>query len=278
MPLDLKKTRFKKISTFLKEMESVQKCIKLKDQKGVLSITSVVNDSPFFTFYKRPDWMRDAVTGEVIRELKPEDLKFVFEIFEVYRIDGNSEGLFYPSYKKNDVVTAAEIRQFITNHIKENQLQLKEEPKYFVVNEKLAKAFLKKTDVEEKMSFETLWTTVFQKLSPMHQIKRVFKDKKLEDNSFMLRKGKYQPVEFKLENRGGNKKVTSIHNLATFELDFQQLQQRLRKEIGCSVSLVELENPSAGASMYQVKEHIVSVQGNQITPIADLLKCKRLSF
>lgn len=43
--------------------------------------------------------MKDAVTGEVIKELKPEDLKFVFEIFEVYKIDGNSETLFWPKYK-----------------------------------------------------------------------------------------------------------------------------------------------------------------------------------
>lgn len=162
----------------------------------------------------------------------------------------------------------------MTNYIKENNLQVKGEPKYFVPNEKLTKAFLKKAAAEEKMTFETLWTTVFQKLTPMHQIKRVFKDKKLEDNSSMLRKGKYQPVEFKLENRGGNKKVTSVHNLATYEMDFQQLQQKLRKDIGCSVSLVEQENPSPGASMYQSKEHIVQVQGNQVTSIADLLKCK----
>lgn len=162
----------------------------------------------------------------------------------------------------------------MTNYIKENNLQVKSEPKYFAPNEKLTKAFLKKSDAEEKMTFETLWTTVFQKLTPMHQIKRIFKDKKLEDNSSMLRKGKYQPVEFKLENRGGNKKVTSVYNLATFEMDFQQLQQKLRKDIGCSVSLVEQENPSPGASMYQAKEHIVQVQGNQITSIADLLKCK----
>lgn len=37
---DLKKTRFKKISVFLKEMQT-KGCVKLKDQKGVLSITDI---------------------------------------------------------------------------------------------------------------------------------------------------------------------------------------------------------------------------------------------
>lgn len=42
---DLKKTRFKKISTFLKEMES-KGCVKTKEfQKGVLSITEISKEN-----------------------------------------------------------------------------------------------------------------------------------------------------------------------------------------------------------------------------------------
>lgn len=86
----------------------------------------------------------------------------------------------------------------------------------------------------------------------------------------MLRKGKYQPVVFKLESRGGNKKVTSISNLATFEIDANQLQSKLRKDIGCSVS-VSFENETASATS-ATNDYVIDVQGNQINSIADILK------
>jgi len=149
---------------------------------------------------------------------------------------------------------------------------LKEDPKFFVPNDDILKAFLKKSNAEEKMTFEELFGHVFEKFPIMHQIKRVYSDKKIEDTSCLLRKGKYQPVEFKLENRGGNKKMTTVYNLATFEIDFQQLQHKLRKEIGCSVTLTEVETPSAGASMIEVKEYLVNIQGNQINQISNILR------
>ena len=150
--------------------------------------------------------------------------------------------------------------------------------RYFHPNETLIKLYLKGKTSTDKISFEELFGLIFQKLAPMHQIKKISKDgKKIEgppEAECFLRKGKFQPVEFKLESRGGNKKVTSVHHLATFEPDFQQLQQKIRKEIGCSVTLNELESTAAGASMIPTNEFVLGVQGNQITQIAELLKSK----
>ena len=149
---------------------------------------------------------------------------------------------------------------------------MKENPRYFLPDETLVKLFLKKSNADNKLTFEEVFAIIFQKLTPMHQIKRVFKDKKIDNSSTMLRKGKFHPVEFKLESRGGNKKVTTVHNLATFQVDFQQLQQKLRKIIGCAVTLDEVKTPSAGASMIQTHEYIIGVQGNQICQIADIFR------
>lgn len=107
----------------------------------------------------------------------------------------------------------------------------------------------------------------------MHQIKRVYSDKKErpDDQSAIIFKGKYQPVEFKLEQRGGNKKVTSIHNLSPFGIDPVLLQSRLKKEIGSSVTINEV-NTSAAAS----SDFVLSIQGNQIYPISEFLRSKKL--
>ena len=110
----------------------------------------------------------------------------------------------------------------------------------------------------------------------MHLIKRVYKDNNRTDQSPLLHKGKYNPVEFKLESRGGNKKVTSITNLSAFEIDPNQLQSKLRKDIGCSVS-VTFENDNASATASALATHsnyVIDVQGNQINSIGEILKSK----
>lgn len=88
-----------------------------------------------------------------------------------------------------------------------------------------------------------------------------------------IRKGKFQPVEFKLESRAGNKKVTNIMNLYSFSLDANVLQSRIKKELGCSVAISE---PTTSASATASNNYMLVVQGNQIYPISELLKSKLL--
>jgi translation initiation factor 1 (eIF-1/SUI1) len=148
------------------------------------------------------------------------------------------------------------------NYLKENKLQLPERPKFIKPNDLLYKVFIKNKQIEE-ISFEELFQLIFNKLSPTHEIKKVFADR--TEQSVALFKGKFQPVEFKLESRGGNKKVTSIYNLWQFQLDANTLQSKFRKEIGCSVSLGETTKPD---------EFVICVQGNQIHSISQILKSK----
>lgn len=133
-------------------------------------------------------------------------------------------------------------------------------------NELLHKTFVKNKQLD-KVKFEELFTIIFSKMGQMHQIKRVYADKKERDTEILLKKGKFQPIEFKLESRGGNKKVTNIYNLSAFELDPNALQSILKNKIGCSVTINE---PSAASSV--ANDFVVSVQGNQIFQVSELLK------
>lgn len=81
-------------------------------------------------------------------------------------------------------------------------------------------------------------------------------------------------MQFKLESRAGNKKVTNISNLASFGLDPTILQSRIKKELGCSVTVNE---PSAAAAASSTSnDFVLSVQGNQIYPISELLRSIKL--
>ena len=117
------------------------------------------------------------------------------------------------------------------------------------------------------MRFDELFGIIFSKMGQMHQIKKIYSDKVERDQNFVIKKGKFQPIEFKLENRGGNKKVTNIYNLSEFDLDPNNLQSILRKEIGCSVSV----NEPVGASQSS-NEFVLSIQGNQIHHASEILK------
>lgn len=59
-----------------------------------------------------------------------ENVKAYFEVYELYKVDGNSEEIFKTTYKRGDVVSAGDIRQFIMNYIKNNNLQDTSNPKY----------------------------------------------------------------------------------------------------------------------------------------------------
>lgn len=55
-----------------------------------------------------------------------------YEVYELYKVDGNSEEIFKDFYKRGDIVSSTDIRQFIMNYIKKNNLQDTSNPKYFL--------------------------------------------------------------------------------------------------------------------------------------------------
>ena len=80
-----------------------------------------------------------------------------------------------------------------------------------------------------------------------------------------------------MENRGGNKKVTCVYNLSAFDFDSAALQTRIKNKLGCSVTIIEQTTgvaTSVGAATASIanQNYIISVQGNQITPVSEILK------
>ena len=71
-------------------------------------------------FFKKPDWLKiqDEET-----EVSSQNVEWVFEVFELYKVDGSNEELFKGRFKRGEIVSAAEIRKFLTSYIKENNLQ-----------------------------------------------------------------------------------------------------------------------------------------------------------
>lgn len=68
--------------------------------------------------------------------------------------------------------------------------------------------------------------------------------------------------------------MTNIYNLAAFELDPNFLQSRIKKELGCSVTVNEA-NVAAAAAATTGNDFLLAVQGNQIYPVSELLKSNK---
>ena len=143
---------------------------------------------------------------------------------------------------------------------------------YFAINRHLQpdlllfRLFFKSKESTDRVTFEELFASIFAKLPPMHQIKRVYGEHREREEVVSLRKGRFQPLEFKLESRGGNKKVTCVYHLGQFELDSSAIQAKIKKTLGCSVTLSEVSQAGAAA------DYVVCVQGNQVFPVSELLK------
>jgi translation initiation factor 1 (eIF-1/SUI1) len=129
----------------------------------------------------------------------------------------------------------------------------------------------KQHTVDSLISFEDLFNALFQQFTPMHYIVHKYPDNKEREDP-VLKKGRFRPVEFKLEARGGNKKLTTISNLDEFSIDAKELQQKLRTSLGCSTNI---DNVAAGANTTDA--YVVTVQGNQIHLLSELLKSKFFS-
>ena len=75
-------------------------------------------------FFKKPEWLKIRDETEI-----EENVKYVFEVIELFKIDGSNEEIFKGTYRKGDIVSSGEIRQYLMNYIKNNNLQNPENPK-----------------------------------------------------------------------------------------------------------------------------------------------------
>ncbi|PAV62933.1 hypothetical protein WR25_03849 [Diploscapter pachys] len=110
---------------------------------------------------------------------------------------------------------------------------------------------------ETEMDWNKLIQSIQSKMTPAFVIRT-------PDGKEIVRKIKMPHIEFKVETRSGNKKVTLINNLTPFGIDIKTICNQIK--IGVSTSAT-VNNEAVNCEGPQV-----SVQGNQIHFIGDLLK------
>lgn len=97
----------------------------------------------------------------------------MFDVFELFKVDGSTENFFGPTFRRGDILTPQQVRQFVTAYIKEAKLQSPETPRLLKLNESLQKSFLKNKNLNDTVTFEQLFEAIFNKMGHMHQIRMI---------------------------------------------------------------------------------------------------------
>ncbi|XP_013783321.1 eukaryotic translation initiation factor 2D-like [Limulus polyphemus] len=257
--LDIKKSSFKKLSTFLKEMEKIGVIVVKEMSKGVENIVSInIEHRELIYFKPNPAFEMQlknfqcgamGCSNKVVNHLP--------SIRELHTVTVAVLPLFKPqNYSKGAAVAASDIRKVLTNYVKSNNLQDSENQRNVILDPLLADVALKKGEGNVTLlSWEDLICRCISKMRPAYEV--VFPGQQP-----VLYKGELQPIEIVVVQRSGNKKVTLLYNLETFGIDPTKLAHQIQVGIAASTSV----GPSVTKKGTQVL-----VQGNQVRYVAKLL-------
>ncbi|KAJ3325718.1 Eukaryotic translation initiation factor 2D [Boothiomyces sp. JEL0866] len=248
--LEIKKSSFKKWTKFLKSMEK-KGLIKTKEKSGELFVTSIIRNHPLIAGKEPP---KEKKTVKQVN--KP-----VIKYQELYKLPSNGplkrlvqeldstefDLEFFDSDSVNRLLNAYYIKQNLFDP--SNGRNIKVDPY-------ICDALLTKQEYSlDYMQRDLLKDRFIQKMQPFYSLEL--------PNQTIIKRGKLQPITIQIKKRQGNKMVTLINNLETFQIDPEEFSEILK--IKCA---------SSSAVNIVDKRTQVMVQGSNVKqgiPYSDLV-------
>jgi len=257
--LDVKKSSYKKLSKFLEKKERFG-VIKIKElTKGVESIMSVDYDHELVTNFRVVTHAKlETEEEEPEVPVLPCDKKYEPpKIVELFTVTATVLKLFKTAnIGKGAGVTAQEVRQVLTDYVKANQLK-SDTPGLVRLDELLAEVVMAKGDNSTKeLKWEELQQFIVSKMSPGYSMQ-------FQGEPANQYKGKLDPVELTTATRSGNKKVTLVNNLDTYQIDPVEFAHKCQVYLSVGTTTHPAPNRKSGTE--------VMIQGNHVAYAAKLL-------
>ena len=272
--LDVKKSSYKKLSKFLEKKERFG-LLKIKElTKGVESIMSVDYQHEMITSFRVVKHAKDEPEEEE-PEVLPCDKKYEPpKIVELYTVTAHVLKLFKTAnIGKGTGLTAQEVKQVLTEYVKSNQLR-SDTPGMVRMDELLAEMVLAKGDNSTKeMKWEELQQFTISKMSPGYSLQ-------FQGEPACQFKGKLDPVELTTATRSGNKKVTLINNLDTYQIDPVEFAHKCQVYLSVGTTTHPAPNRKSGTEVnitifisinFQTFPWQVMIQGNHVAYAVKLL-------
>ncbi|XP_033737370.1 eukaryotic translation initiation factor 2D-like isoform X2 [Pecten maximus] len=258
--LDIKKSSFKKLSKFLKQKQKEGFITIRQYSSGVDSIENFYKDCLSLKDITLSDEERSQMESAATVEGGTAGAESFQTptITEMFSIPSALVHLVKPyGYSKGSTLTGQEMRNVITDYVRDNNLQDQNDKRQIQLDPHLADIVLSKGEGNTiYMSWEDVKSRVLSKTQPAFSVTYPGKPA-------VVSKGKIEPIKITVEQRASNKKATLIDNLETFGIDAADLAHRIQVGVACSASVNP--NPQKGKGMQ------VLIQGNQVRFVADLL-------
>ncbi|XGW12300.1 hypothetical protein V3C99_013197 [Haemonchus contortus] len=245
--LEMKRTKYKKFSVFLDEVNKNEDgpLVKIrKEGKGCDVIEEVFKNHPALRSF--------VVTNEITKDEEAEQTKSGPKIYDYFSITDAVLPLFKTrgNFSKGQLLDGPQIRELITDYVKREELN---QGKHVRLDPILAQVTRISDDTTD-------WNTLIQKVQSKMTKTFVMR---MPDGREIIRKLTMPRVVFKVETRSGNKKVTLINNLSAFGIEVKKLCHQIQVEAATSATTtneaVNCEGPQ------------VTVLGNHVTYLGDML-------
>ena len=261
--LDVKKTKWKKLSKFLSEQQK-DGLLTIKEQKKGVEVISAINqEHPKIQEYR-------VVKYETV----PDDSKATngdkeeFEppvITELYIVNGGDVAEFFKACKINKGcgMTSQEVRECVREYVNQNGLQHPTDKTIINLDPVIAHAVLVKGE-NNVLTFR--WDKLHSRITA--KMSKGFAIQYGSNSQPIVMKGKLDLIEMTVGSRSGNKKVTLIHNLDVFGIKPQEFAHKCQVGVAASSTIHEAPNKkkSNGSPVIEVL-----VQGNQVAFAGKLL-------
>ncbi|MED6241137.1 hypothetical protein ATANTOWER_031751 [Ataeniobius toweri] len=257
--LDIKKSRYRKLSKFLQVMQQQYCLVQVKElTKGVESIVEVDWKNPQLRSFSVPE--EAGVENKVLQGRGEGEAPYhPPEITTLYSVSSRLEPLFLDTNKrKGTTMHPAEVRSIVTDYVKKNELVDENNKNYVTINPTLCDCLLEKSEYQEVESLK--WDDLFSRtLGRMQECYQVV----FPGQAPIVKKGHIEPIDISVASRGSNKKVTLIKNLEVYGLDPAAVATALQHRVQASTVLQLL--PGAKDKV------LVQIQGNQVHQVGSLL-------
>ncbi|CAH1731913.1 eukaryotic translation initiation factor 2D [Aphis gossypii] len=243
--LDIKKTSFKKLSTFLQLLD-VECIIKFNvGSNGIAEITQVMHSNSKF----------QEINIEENSEFKENNDQYTTPVKEIYIVTPGLQPIFSEFLcRKGDELPLSSIRRYVTEYVKKYELQDKTDPSIVNTNDVLKKILSQRKD-KSSITFKDLIEEV-TKLMHRTEISVLNTDTKKN-----LKK-KVNNIEMTVNNRSGNKKVTLVNNLELYGVDVLKFSKECQHGVAASTTINDIPN---------AQNRQVQIQGSQVPFVYKLL-------
>ncbi|KAI8899492.1 hypothetical protein BC833DRAFT_585540 [Globomyces pollinis-pini] len=257
--LDIRKTSFKKLSKFMKNMEK-KGIIQTKERSGELFIVTINRKHPLYEAFSAPKKPKPSTTAKEQKKSEPNSVMTVNQLFKLPHNGPLLKFVVESKINHEEYWTSDQVNLMLLSYFKSQALIHLERPRLIKIDALLCDCILTKSEYQtvDFLERDVIQKRFLSKMVPYHQLT-------LPNGESIIKKGALVPIEISVKRKIGNKWVSIIKNLEQFEIDAYKIADILK--IKCAGSTTVSERVDTKLKTLQV-----TVQGSKVKEICQVLE------